>query len=182
MTEVNKGELAAYIKKSNAIVSRLANDGVLNECYTSNGKKIYLEKAIKAIIMNKGTDYLDGVDLSEYLDNEEDKELFTAKNIDELQRLLDDEPSPSKKIDMMDKFWSYKIRQQKFLQTEGDLITVEMAKGAVEKLLSPLNQYLNDQANSLRNHYPDASDEIVEWLREENNRQKEQLRDHDWEA
>ena len=181
MTKVNKGELAKKIGKSGAIVTRLINDGVLNSSFTPDGKKIFLEKAIHAIIMNKGRDYISvDIDIELPKIEKENTALYTVENLDELQELLDQEPSPSKKIEMMDKFWSYKIRKQKFLEAEGELLSVHDAKVAIDSILSPLNQYLNDMGNNLKNHFPDIENEFIEWINEENNRQKEHLKVKEW--
>lgn len=182
MTKVTKGELAQKIGKSGAIVTRLINSGVLNSSFTSDGKKIYLEKAIKAIIMNKGIDYIKvDIDVDIDIPSVEEEKIYTAQNEEELQGYLDQEPSPSKKIDMMDKFWSYKIRQQKFLEADGQLISLSDAKAALEKLLTPLNQYLDDQSTNLKNHFPHLESDILSFIAEQNNRMKQQLRSNEWE-
>ena len=183
MQEVNKTELAKKINKSGAIVTRLISSGILDDCFTPNGKKLYLEKAIKAIIKAKGSDYLS---VGTVVENSTPKEIKQNDNIytdearEELELFLSQEPSPARKVDMIDKFWSGRIRRQKFLEADGELISVPDAKAAIETVLSPFNQYLDDMGNNLKNHFPDISIEVVEWINEENNRQKEQLQVKEW--
>ena len=57
MREVNKSELAKHIGKSNAIITRLKNEGTLYGCFTPSGK-IDLDKAIDNIQKYKGEDYI----------------------------------------------------------------------------------------------------------------------------
>lgn len=174
MTEVSKSQLAKEIERDPSVVTKYVKKGILDGCFTPNGKKIYLEKALKAITDYKGETENETPNASEAI--------YSGDNKSELDALLLSATSSSQKVQITKDFWLGKINRQKFLQTEGDLITVEMAKGAVEKLLSPLNQYLNDQANSLKNHFPDVEVEVVSWIVEENNRWKEQLRGYDWEV
>lgn len=183
MTEVSKSELAKNINKSGAIVTRLISNGILDDCFTPNGKKLYLEKSIKAIIKAKGSDYLSKEIIIENTTSDkvkEDNTIYTDEAKQELEKFLNQEPSPARKVDMIDKFWSGRIRRQKFLEADGELIPVQDAKAAIETILAPFNQYLDDMGNNLKNHFPDVPLEVVEWINEENNRQKEQLQVKEW--
>ena len=64
MIEVNKGELAKHIGKSGATVSNLITKGILNNCFSPGGR-IYLEKAVKAITLAKGDDYIEASKVKE---------------------------------------------------------------------------------------------------------------------
>ena len=110
----------------------------------------------------------------------EDISIYTDEAKQELEVFLSQEPSPARKVDMIDKFWSGRIRRQKFLEADGELISVPDAKAAIETILAPFNQYLDDMGNNLKNHFPDVPLEVVEWINEENNRQKEQLQVKEW--
>ena len=183
MNEVSKTELAKAINKSGAIVTRLINQGILDKCFTKNGKKLYLDKSIKAIIKAKGSDYLERdivLDATTPDEIKHDNSIYTDEAKNELEVFLVQEPSPARKVDMIDKYWSGRIRRQKFMQEEGELISTHDAKVAVDTLLTPLNQFLDDIGNNLKNHFPDVSIEIIEWINEETNRQKEQLRLKEW--
>ena len=57
MEEVTKSELAKIIGKSAATVTNLVQARVLDNCFTPTGK-IYLEKAINAITLSKGGDFI----------------------------------------------------------------------------------------------------------------------------
>ena len=57
MKEVSKSELAKIIGKSGATVTNLVQARVLDNCFTPTGK-IYLEKAINAITISKGGDFV----------------------------------------------------------------------------------------------------------------------------
>jgi len=105
------------------------------------------------------------------------KDKATTMNIDDLPDL---EGSA--------KEWNtYKIKEQgltyalKRRQLEGELITVDDAKAAFETLLAPLNKYLDDLGNSIKNHFPDVDDEVIDWVSGEINRQKELLQGYSWE-
>lgn len=105
------------------------------------------------------------------------KDKATTMNIDDLPDL---EGSA--------KEWNtYKIKEQgltyalKRRQLEGELITVDDSKAAFETLLAPLNKYLDDLGNSIKNHFPDVDDEVIDWVSCETNRQKELLQGYAWE-
>ena len=183
MEEVNKSQLAKKINKSGAIVTRLISSGILDNCFTANGKKLFLDKSIKAIIKAKGSDYLSintVVETSTPDTIKQDTNIYTDEAKQELEEFLSKELSPSRKVDMIDKFWSGRIRRQKFLEADGELISVPNAKAAIETILAPFNQYLDDMGNNLKNHFPDVPLEVIEWINEENNRQKEQLQVKEW--
>lgn len=183
MEEVNKSQLAKKINKSGAIVTRLISSGILDNCFTPNGKKLFLDKSIKAIIKAKGSDYLSigtVVETSTPETIKQDTSIYTDEAKQELEEFLSKESSPARQVDMIDKFWSGRIRRQKFLEADGELIPVTDAKAAIETILSPFNQYLDDMGNNLKNHFPDVPLEVVEWINEENNRQKEQLQVKEW--
>lgn len=179
MVEVNKSELAAQLGVKPSMVSKHVKSGVLDGCYTPNGKKLYLEKAIQAIALSrkKGSEESD-TDTNTLDDIPE--QIYTAESQGELSKLLLLAKSPSQKVQITKDFWVGKINRQKFLEAEGELISIKDAKVALETLIGPLNQYLNDQGNNLKNNFPNVSAEVMEWIDEENNRQKEQLRVTQW--
>ena len=59
--EVNKSELAKAIGKSSATITKLAKEGVLNQCFTPTGQ-INLTKALEAISKSKGKFFIDPKD------------------------------------------------------------------------------------------------------------------------
>lgn len=181
MTEVTKGELAKQLGVSGAMVSKHVKSGVLDKCFTPNGKKIYLEKAIDALEKSRQRGHNESDPIAPS-DGNSDSVVYTGDNVKELDDLLKQTKSPSQKVQVMRDFWTGKLNRQKFMAEEGELIPVSDAKAAVEALLSPLNQYMDDQANNLKNHFPDVDDDVIEWIDEENNRQKEQLRRYKWES
>lgn len=182
MTEVNKTQLAKKLGVSSAMVSKHVKSGILDKCFTPNGKKIYLEKAIKSIELSKKREVSNNL-----FEVTTPKEIINNKTIvndearEELQGLLTYAQSPSQKVQIIKEFWAGKINRQKFLQAEAELITVYEAKSVIEKIFVHLNQYLNDQASNIKNNFPDLPLEISRWIDDENNKQKEQLRIKNWE-
>lgn len=61
MKEVNKSELAKAIGKSNAVITKIVKAGVLDGCFTPQGK-INLKEALTAIERYKGRDYINPID------------------------------------------------------------------------------------------------------------------------
>jgi len=179
MVEVNKSELAAQLGVKPSMVSKHVKSGVLDGCYTPNGKKLYLEKAIQAIALSRKKGSEEGEVATNTLDDIPEQ-IYTAESQGELSKLLLLAKSPSQKVQITKDFWVGKINRQKFLEAEGELISIKDAKIALETLIGPLNQYLNDQGNNLKNNFPNISVEVMEWIDEENNRQKEQLRVTQW--
>lgn len=180
MTEVNKAELAKHLGVSSPMVSKYVRAGILDKCFTPNGKKIYLEKALKAIALSRKKDTNKIVNVITPEDVKENKQIFNEESNIELEALLADAQSPSQKVQIVKDFWVGKINRQKFLEAEGELISVQDAKAAIDAILTPLNKYLDDMGNNLKNHFPDLDDEVIEWIDETNNRQKEQLRIKEW--
>jgi len=113
-------------------------------------------------------------------DIENDKNLYTNENLKELEEYLREAKSVSQKVQIIKDYWTGKINKQKYLEGEKQLIPMLDVKKAIDLLLTPLNHYLNDQANNLKNHFPEVPTEVIEWLSDENNRQKEQLRGYVW--
>lgn len=182
MTQVSKSGLAKEINKSPAIVTRLINSGILDSCFTPDGKRMYLEKAITAIIHAKGSDYLSNT-IEKTIPNSivNNIEINNSEARAELDTFLEAEPSPSRQVDMIDKFWSGRIRRQKFLQEEGELITVDDAKKAVDILFTPLNKALDDLPTDFKSHFQETSQEAIIFLQNYINDAKEALKAHSWE-
>ena len=182
MTEVNKSQLAKHLGVKPPMVTKHIKSGILDKCFTRNGKKLILEKAVEAIALARKSDSKSVIDVITPSDIKEDTSLFNVQSSDELSKLLKDAQSPSQKVQIIKDYWIGKINRQKFMEAEGELISVPDAKASVETLLTPLNQYLNDQANHLKNNFPDLSSEVVLWITNENNRQKEQLKGYSWDS
>ena len=178
MIEVNKSQLAAQLGVKPSMISKHVKKGVLDDCFTPNGKKLYLEKAVQAIAMSKkkSSDVVPAEEDDAVMENV----IFTEESQEELANLLKLAKSPSQKVTITKDFWLGKINRQKFLEAEGELISVADAKVAIETLLVPLNQYLDDQSSHLKNNFPNLSQELLSWIEAENNRQKEQLKVTQW--
>lgn len=179
MIEVNKSELAKQLGVSSPMVTKYVKSGVLDECFTPSGKKLYLEKAMQAIAMSKKRGSDEPAEETE-LDKAMSSVVFTEESQGELSALLLLAKSPSQKVSITKDFWLGKLNRQKFLEAEGELISVADAKAAIETILVPLNQYLNDQGNHLKNNFPSLTNEVLSWIDDENNRQKEQLQAKQW--
>jgi len=179
MTEVTKTQLAQNLGVSAAMISKHVKSGVLDGCFVKGGKKLYLEKAIQAIALSKKRDN-EAFEVT-VPENYKDAGLLNGDNEKALKRLLAKAKTPHQKVQITKDFWQGQINRLKFLESEGELISVDDAKKAINELLSPFNQYLDDLGNHLKNHFPDVSKEVVEWINDENNRQKEQLRVKQWE-
>lgn len=175
MEEVTKAELARKINKSGAIITRLINQGVLDKCFTPNGKKLFLDKSLIAIVKAKGSDYINSSIIVDFATKEaikEDESIFTSEAKDELNEYLSQEPSPSKQIDMIDKFWSGRIRRQKFMVEESQLIPVADAKAVIEAVFTPINAKLDELPIMLKSHFNEVSLEAMRWLADEINQIK----------
>ena len=180
MIEINKSQLAKQLGVSSPMVTKYVKSGVLDECFTPNGKKLYLEKATQAIAMSKKRGSDAPVEEREIDKAMQSPVIFTEESQNELSALLLLAKSPSQKVQITKDFWLGKLNRQKFLEAEGELISVAEAKAAIETILVPLNQYLNDQGNHLKNNFPSLSNEVLSWVDDENNRQKEQLQVTQW--
>jgi len=180
MTEVNKSELAKHLGVKPPMITKHIKAGTLDKCFTPNGKKLYLEKAVQAIALSQKKDSKKIVEVMTPSEIKEDENLFTDNANEELNLLLLNAQSPSQKVQIIKDFWIGKINRQKFLEAEGELLPVHDAKVAIDTILTPLNQHMNDMGNNLKNHFPDIPNEVIEWIDEENNRQKEQLRVKEW--
>lgn len=141
---------------------------------SENDKDIFWQSRLSNSEDNKTIEDFTDADITN------DKNLFTNENLKELEEYLKEAKSVSQKVQIIKDFWTGKINKQKYLEGEKELIPMVAVKKAIDLLLTPLNHYLNDQANNLKNHFPELPNEVMEWLGEENNRQKQQLRGYDW--
>ena len=161
-TKVTKSELARHIGKTPQYISKLVRQGLFDRCMTPDGKKIYLEKALEALTKGRKRDFAPPIAPPKKA--AEDPAIYNEESIEELNELLAEARSPSQKVQIVKDFWLGKISRQKFLQAEGELISVSDAKAAVEKIFTPFNKALDDLPVNLKAHFPEVSTEAVEWL------------------
>lgn len=185
MPYVNKTEFAAAINRSPSAVTKMLKKGVLIGSMSDDGKMIDLDSGLKKAnqYIKNGKVSLNRVDIERHVESSSPKDtsISTEEAKKQLEKLISD-PSipPITKVQIVSHFWAGRLNRQKYQQLEGELIPVQDAKSAVEALLSPINQYLNDLASTIKNHFPDIPDEITEFIDAENNRQKEQLKNYKW--
>jgi len=98
MIEVNKSELAKQLGVSSPMVTKYVKSGILDECYTPNGKKLYLEKATQAIAMSKKRGQDVPTEVTELDKAMENTVIFTEESQKELGALLLLAKSPSQKV------------------------------------------------------------------------------------
>lgn len=177
MTEVTKGELAVHLGVSGAMVSKYVRTGILDKCYTPNGKKLYLEKSIQAIESSR-KDFKK--EHSPAPQNSIDPNIYNTENIEELDALLISVENPSQRVQVMKDYWTSRINRQKFLKEEGEIIYINEAKAAVEEIFNPLNKFLDDLPIQLKSHNQDVPIEAVKWLSDEINRMKKFIGEYQW--
>jgi predicted transcriptional regulator len=177
MTEVTKGELAVHLGVSGAMVSKYVRTGILDKCYTQNGKKLYLEKSIQAIESSR-KDFKKEQNHSPQ--NSIDPNIYNTENIEELDALLINIENPSQRVQVMKDYWTSRINRQKFLKEEGEIIYINEAKAAVEEIFNPLNKFLDDLPIQLKSHNQDVPLEAVKWLSDEINRMKKFISGYQW--
>jgi len=164
VTEVSKAELAKEINRSAAIVTLLVNSGILDKCFTPDGKKLYLEKAITAIVHAKGSDYLDNtVEQTTPARVIKNVDIYNEESKEELQRFLDAEPSPSRQIEMIDKYWAGRIKRHNFLVANKEVLSIQDIKIVLDAIATPLAKALDELPFMLKSRFS-IDDETFEWL------------------
>ena len=190
---VTRTTLAKELGVSAPMVSKYIAKNVLNKCFVPDTayKKLYLDKCLDAInrfktrepaqktkpkkVPNKETKKL--IQKATKKGIKETREVYNDENIEELERLVELIDSPKQKVDTIDVFWRGKTNKIKHYQLVGELIPIGEAQYTIEKILSPLNRYLNDQPSTIMSHFPDTDPLMLKWLSEENDRAKGKLED-----
>lgn len=186
---VNKSTFAKAVNVTPASITKAVRKGVLNSCLSDDGKSIHLENGKKIYkhyssatknhskkqVINKSPKNTSPQDtkIAQMIENSE--------NIEELKELLEDEDMPPlMKVQTIRGFWESKISQKKAELLEDDTIYIKEAKAALESILSPFNQFLDDLPNNLKNHFPEIDYNAIDWMSNEINRQKEELGRNQW--
>ncbi len=155
---VNKKELAQALGVSAPYISKVVKQGRFDNCFTPDGKRLYLDKAISA--------YQKSMSRSNRAEKaapkKDDGSVYNSANIEELDSLLKEEPSPLKQVQIVNQFWQGKTRRLDFLEAEGELIPVDDAKAAVDAVFTPINNDLDELPVSLRARFPDSITPDVE--------------------
>lgn len=169
---VTKSGFAKELGVSAPYVSKLVKEGRLDGCFTTDGKKIILKKALekysrsltkapqKAKVKRKTYDNDDEDD------DDDDELVYNTNNRKELRKLLKKAESPMHKIQIESTFWQAKTRRLSFLATERELIPLADAKAAVDAVFTPINTKLDDLPVQLKSHFPEISTEAVAWVRD----------------
>lgn len=127
MEEVNKSELAKIIGKSNSSLTKIIQEGVLNGCFTASGK-IDLKKALIAIELAKGSDY---IKTDENVQKEQIKSVTQLEIIQMVERekgIKFERPQPNNIIMSMEQLSSGNIHNW----VPSPIVTVENVKEYLE--------------------------------------------------
>lgn len=179
MKEVTKTQLAKHLGITPAMVSKHVRKGTLDKCYTSNGKKLYLEKAVAAISEAR-RDFVSP--MSPHIEPKKSDEdiVYSEEDISDINELLRGVSNPSQRVQIQKDFWTAKTNRQKFLKEEGELIYMSDARAAVEEVFIPLNKFLDDLPTNLKSHNQGVPMDAIKWLSSEINRIKKSLGDREW--
>ena len=172
MTEVNKGQLATHLGVKAPMITKHVKAGTLDNCFTPDGKKLYLEKAVKAITLGKKRDYRKITETITPTNIQDDKEIYNNETKDELEVLLETAQSSSQKVQIIKDFWVGKINKQKFMVEDSQLLSVADAKAAIESVFTPINAKLDELPIMLKSHFNEVSLEAMRWLADEINQIK----------
>ncbi|MEA1891618.1 MAG: hypothetical protein U9N33_02790 [Campylobacterota bacterium] len=112
--------------------------------------------------------------------NIENTEIDNEENQEELKKLLKDANTPTQVVTITKDFWLGKINEQKYLKEQGELITLDSAKGVAEVMFSPLSRKLDDLHIDLKSRFPEISLEAIDWLSNYINNIKESVSSHKW--
>ena len=160
--KVTKSELAREMGVTPQYISKLVGQGFFDKCMTPDGKKIYLNRALETVSKGRKGNFNPKVITPSQV--KADKQIYTPQTVEELEKLLLDTQSPTQKVQVVKEFWAGKINRQKFLQAEGELITIADAKATLEQIATPFNQAMDDLPFNLKARFSDTADEAVEWL------------------
>ncbi len=159
LTEVTKAELARYLEVSSPMISKHVKSGILDKCFTPNGKRLYLEKATIAIKLSKRREPLEVTP-----QKIEDNKAICAEAVTvELVELLADAQSPSQKVQITKDYWTGKINRQKFMEQEGELMTLNQVRAILDDIGTPLSKAMDDLPFAYASRF-DISDEGMEWM------------------
>jgi len=182
---VNKSTFASEVGRSPAAITKALDKGIFSHCLSPDGKSIDLEKGMAAYVhyasasKNKILNTHEPVKPklkttnNKELDTKIEEAIKDTRNIEALEKLLDDEDIPPLMVVQITKiFWeSVKAKANAELLT-GNIIYMDDAKDMVDEVIVPLSEYLNNQAHSFKSYFPDIPNECIDWIIEENDRQK----------
>jgi len=163
-------ELSKILEVSQQSISKLKKNGLFNKCLTTDKKKLNLQEAIDTIIQNSKTQdgkmYENAIKIRMSWNRADaDKTIINQKSLSELDTLLDDESlNQLSRVTIIQKFWSGKREELKYKEEKRELIQMSEAKGIFEKLLTPLNQSMDDLPFILKESFPNTPDDSIQWL------------------
>ncbi len=141
---ISQKELADFFGVKQPYISKLAKKGVFAYCY--EGKKLLRDKAILAYTNNLNSDKSspggitsDDSDIAINIHTNESimkQEVYTNKNINELKDLLKStQLSPGQTVTIIKDFWNGKLSEQKYLEKQGTLVSIEDVVEAGQKIV-----------------------------------------------
>jgi phage terminase Nu1 subunit (DNA packaging protein) len=159
---VNKAEFSREVGVSYSTVMNMTKKGIFDKCFTKDGKKLYLDCALKAYHGRNVLSYPRNITMkaSETIE----PVVYNTDSEDELAKLLLNVDDPYTRTRITNQFWDAKARRLKFLEAEGELIPLDEAKLAVSAVMVPFNKDLDDLPIQLKGHFPEVSQEAVDWL------------------
>lgn len=178
MEAITKAELARRVGVNRSMIAKYVKSGLLDECYTDDGKKVFYELAKEVI--DKSRQKPKSKHRKKDIEKQQKQEEFIQRqkeyaeynphikdqDPEDLVLLLLDSQSPSQTVQIKKDYWIGRTNRQKFLQAEGDLLTVEDAKAILEKVATPINQAMDDLPTDLKARFIDVDDDAIEWLSE----------------
>jgi len=142
---ISQKELADFFEVKQPYISKLAKKGIFAYCY--DGKKLLRDKAIYAYMNNQKTvKNSPGEKLSEDISDIEinvhtsevvmKKEVYSNENMKELKDLIESAKlTPGQRVTIIKEFWNGKLSEQKYLENQKQLISVDQVVKDVQKIL-----------------------------------------------
>ena len=97
-------------------------------------------------------------------DVKNDEELYNPKNLEQLNKLLQDTDTPMIEVSVIDTFWAGKIKELKYKENNRELIPMHEALGVMQIAITNFKSKMYEIPHQLKAQYPDASSDMIDEL------------------
>ena len=121
---ITQTELAKIVGVTKGAINQLAKKGLFDKCFT--GKLLNKDCALTQYYTYKSKNSKIKKIIKKETDTEVKKSpVFKKDNITELAVILNDIDDPLQRMQVTKEYWQSKLNEQKYLENEGELISVE---------------------------------------------------------
>ncbi|HIP50446.1 MAG TPA: hypothetical protein EYG94_00030 [Campylobacterales bacterium] len=157
------GELNKYSKKNitkQAFYKRVVKGQIKIHYKPKSKKKFYRLDEVANVYGIK----ISEIESSTPQDIKEDEDLYSPKNLEQLNTLLKSADTPMIKVSVIDTFWAGKIKELKYKENSRELIPMHEALGVIQVGVSNFKTKMYEIPHQFKAQFPDATVEMMNEL------------------